>query len=203
MSDATPLPDELDDAACKRALAVLVDVGSALALECKTPGPDAGLAERAKAFERVALAVRRTVLLFQHLKATLVAPERRELQARKEIIREVEDAIEIKADPADADALRVELVERLESLDFADDLAHRSPADLIRELCSDLGLVTNFSGRPLHRRRTPDDIAILCAQAAAHTRRPPPDPASGAARLPLPPGKERAEGPTTKRNLPH
>lgn len=167
------LPGELDDAACKRALAILLDVGTALALECKTPGPDASLADRSKAYERVALAVRRTILLVQHLKTDDGSPENRRVRSRKQIIRAVEDTIERKADPAEADDLRAELVERLDSPDFADDLAHRPPADLIHELCRDLGLAATIAGRHQHCRRTPDDIAILCAQAAAG---PPPSP---------------------------
>ena len=192
MHDDDTLFDETDDAACMRALAFLLDVGNALALECKTPGPDASLADRCKAFERVAVATRRTILLFQHLKQNVVDPEVRMTQARKAIIRKVEDTIERAADPADAPALRVELVERLDSPDFAADLAHRSPADLIRELCADFGLAGNL----MHCRRTPDDIAILCAQAAAG-QRPRPIPKQSWAKA-GPPNQTSPPNPPTK-----
>ena len=175
MPDAITFP-ELDDAAIQRALAILVDVGTAIALECKTPPGthhETPLAARAIAYDRVALAVRRTILLLEHLRANPipnpVSREARRVDARKQVLRTVEDTIERKATPAKAADLRVELLERLDSLDFADDLARLSPAEIIQNLCRDLGLA-NLPGARTYARRTPDDIAILCAQAAAAPR---------------------------------
>ncbi|MDP9095772.1 MAG: hypothetical protein M3N26_04310 [Pseudomonadota bacterium] len=171
MSDALPALPDLDDAACQRALAILLEIGTSLAQELKSPSAETTLVQRAAAFPNVALAVRRTIILSRHItndpRTAIPLPTQR-ADARRRIIREVEDTIGDKADPADADALRVELLERIDQPEFDTDLAHRSPTDLIRELCRDLGLF-NRPYLPSYLRRTPDDIAILCAQAAAET----------------------------------
>lgn len=180
MPDPEPCPDlpDLDDAACQRALAVLLDVGTALALELKSPADDLTVVQRATAFPNVATAVRRTVILVRHIAATpraaaphaaashAATPAASRTGARKHIIREVEDSIVQNADPADAGSLRLELLERLDAPEFETELAQRTPADLIAELCRDLGLA-NHPYAPPYARRTPDDIAILDAQAAA------------------------------------
>ena len=180
-----PSPDqvqelpELDAAACQRALAILVDVGAALALECKAPTPEAPLTARALAYDRVALAVRRAILLSQHIAtdgparqartaAEAAARDARRDAARRAIIRAVEDTIQREAPRADAPALRLELLDRIDTPEFAEDLATRPREQLIAELCRDMALA-DMPGRPPALRRTPDDIAILCAQAAAPT----------------------------------
>ena len=167
MSNADIPP--LDDAACQRALAILVDVGTSIAQELKTPSKDITPAARATAYKQVAEAVRRTVLLSQHIAQSPTKPrdpEAKRAADRKHVIRAVEETIDAKAKPADAGALRVELLERVDSLDFDADLAHRPRNELIAELCRDLGLA-NIPGLLRYPRRTPEDIAILCAQAAA------------------------------------
>ena len=178
MPDATTsLHPELDEAALQRALAVLIDVGTALVLECKIPTPEANLATRALAYARAAEAVRRTILLAQHIaqsttratqsaETATAAAQSKRATARKQILRAVEDTIQRAARPANAQALRLELLERIDSPDFADDLANRPPEQLIAELCRDMALA-DLPGRRPALRRTPDDIAILCAQAAA------------------------------------
>ena len=169
MPDAcTELPD-LDDTAYQSALAIVLDVGTSLVQELKAPSPDQTPVQRAHAFPNLATAIRRTIILSRDIAKTpqsKTAPERHRATARKDIIRSVEDTIDQKADPADTGALRIELLERVDQPEFDADLAHRSRADLIQELCRDLGL----ANRPFiasFARRTPDDIAILCAQAAA------------------------------------
>ena len=167
---------DLDDAAYQRALAVLLDVGTALALELKSPADQAAgqtasqtVVQRANAFPNLALAVRRTIILSRHIAEhphTATASDARRAGARRKIIRDVEDIIADEADPAKADALRVELLERLDQPEFDAELAARSPADLVWDLCRDLGLAYK-SYVPAALRRTPDDIAVLCAQAAA------------------------------------
>ena len=171
-----PQPDfpELDPAACQRALAILVDVGTALALECKIPTPDASLPARTLAYDRVALAVRRAILLCEHIAAApareieAATQDAKRNQVRRQIIRTVEDTIQRQAPRADAPALRLELLDRIDTPEFAEDLATRPPEQLIAELCRDLAL-GNLIGRRPDLRRTPDDIALLCAQAAAAT----------------------------------
>ena len=159
----------LDDAACQRALAILVDVGTALAQELKIPSKDITLAARTAAFARVSEAVRRNITLSRHITASPVeavsAVTKRTL-ARKQVIRAVDESIETNADPAEAPVLRIELLERLDAPEFDADLTHRPRGELILELCRDLGLA-NVPGLRHFPRRTPDDIAILCAQAAA------------------------------------
>ncbi|MGI4801858.1 MAG: hypothetical protein ACRYF2_21460 [Janthinobacterium lividum] len=166
-----PVP-ELDDAAYQRALSVLLEVGTALAQELKSPTADVTVVQRATAFPNVATAIRRTIILSRHIAAdpnsaaAAADPATKRTHARKHIIREVEDTIGEHADPADAAALRVELLERLDSPEFDAELSTHEPGHLIQELCRDLGL----ANRPFlasYTRRTPDDIAILCAQAAA------------------------------------
>ena len=173
MADTNPLSSDLDDAAYQRALAILLDVGTSIAQELKAASPDLSVADRAKAFEGVALAVRRTIILSRHVAEAPAtarveppnADTRRAMQ-RKQVIRTVEETIDRKADPADAGALRRELLERVDTLDFDTDLAHRSPADLIKNLCRDLG-AADIPGLYTFPRRTPDDVALLNAQAAA------------------------------------
>jgi len=164
-----PLP-ELDDAAYQRALAVPLDVGTALAQELKSPAPDQSVVQRAAVFPNVATAVRRTIILSRHIasdpRAAAADPAAQRTNARKHIIREVEDSIVQNADPADVGTLRLELLERLDSPEFDRDLAQRTPKDLIGELCRDLGLANRPYALP-YARRTPDDIAILGARAAA------------------------------------
>ena len=170
-----PFP-ELDDAAYQRALSVLLDVGTALAQELKSPAADVTVVQRATAFPNVATAVRRTIILSRHIAAAPNAaatdPATKRTDARKHIIREVEDTIGEHADPADADALRVELLERLDSPEFDAELAQHEPGYLIQELCRDLGL----ANRPFlasYTRRTPDDIAIPLRPSRGRPRRRP------------------------------
>ena len=173
MPDALPPePPDLNDAAYQRVLAILLDVGTSIVLELKSPSKDTTLAARAVAFKQLDEAIRRTILLSRHIAEhplhsidELRAAKR--TAARRQVIRTVEDNIHRHARPADAPSLRIELLDRLDSIEFIDDLDNRSPADLITELCRDLGLVTALPGIRPALRRTPDDIAILCAQAAA------------------------------------
>ncbi len=161
----TPAP--LDDDAYQRALATILDVGTAILLELKVPDPAVPVTARAAAFDRVAEAVRRTIILSKHITQTAAAAHTKHAAARKQIIRAVQDNIQRAAPPADAEALRLELLERVDAPEFIDDVDNRPPGDLIAELCRDLGLATALPGLRPALRRTPDDIAVLCAQAAA------------------------------------
>ncbi len=171
MPPADTLP-ELDDAAYQRALAILLDVGTSIAKELKTPSDTVSVRDRARAFDVVALAVRRTIILSKHVTEHPTVPPAAEdpitqrTRQRKEVIRVVGEAIEHRASPADAPALRVELLERMDSLELERDLAHQSPAQVIEGLCRDLG-VAELQALRRYPRRTPCDIALLCAQAAA------------------------------------
>jgi hypothetical protein len=134
------------------------------------------------AFDRIARTIRRTIVLARHVAEPL--PERvashdahKRIAARKQIIRAVEDAIESKAYGAawmndeEADGLRAELMDRLDGPDLDGFDLNRPVADIIADICRDLGLAAAPGTHPW-KRRTPDDVAALCARAAAP--RPPP-----------------------------
>lgn len=161
---------DLNDADYQHALAVLLDVGLSIAKDLKAPEEKNTAIARGAAFEGVARAVRRSIVLSRHIRDAVPAAARQEAtraQARRQILRGVEDTINRKVTRlGDAEALRAELLERIDAPEFAEDLANRSPDILVAEICRDLGLATLPGMRP-DLRRTPDDIAILAAQAAA------------------------------------
>lgn len=198
--DLLPQPpsaqDITEDAQHRRVLAHLVDLGAALAEEiAKTPDPEAIPATRAEAFERVSRATRRTILVARHVAQQIAqraaeharapSPAQRRTTARARLIREVEDSIQTKARPAEADALRAEFIDRLDAPELETDLLNRPTADLIADFLRDLGLAHPPGGhRPSHPigRRTPSDIARLNLLAAL----PPGQAAALAATLPAP-----------------
>ena len=161
-----PFDDNFDDAACQRALSIVMRVGIAIVEELETPSETVNVAARARAYAVASLGVRRTILLARHIAHERDAAQAQRGQARKEIIRSVEDTIRRVARPEEATGLRVELLERVDTLDFEQDLLHRPREKVAADLCRDLGLSNDPDRRPLIRR-TPDDIAILSAQAAA------------------------------------
>ena len=99
--------------------------------------------------------------------------DRQRSAARRRIIRGVEDMIQQEFDGTEADSLRSELVERLDSPDLDDDIEHRPIADIIKDICHDFGLDTWLGNHPW-QRRTPEDIKILCERAARTGSDPPP-----------------------------
>ena len=123
------------------------------------------------AFDRAARCVRRTVLMARHVEHPPVPPgPDTRTAARTRILRGVEDAID-RASYAgrtpDADALRRELLERLDTPGFDDDLATHTLSELVTEICRDLGLnsPTPFTCPP--RRRTPAEVEALRTEAQA------------------------------------
>ncbi len=128
------------------------------------------------AFDRIARCIRRTILLARNVAEPPKAPAKSREATRKQILREVEDAIDREAPPKAAPALRAELMERLDAPEFAEDLEHdlatRPIEDIIAELCRDLGVPVNNQALKW-KRRTPGDIVALNAQAAAPPRPPP------------------------------
>ena len=128
------------------------------------PGPDA--ADLAQAFDCVTRGIRRSVLLAHHLSKPVtpsIAGPR--MAARRRIIRDVEDAIQRSAEGAEAEGLEAELRERMDSPDLADDIDGRPVAEIIADICRDLGIAASPGSHPW-KRRTPDDVAALCARAA-------------------------------------
>ena len=121
----------------------------------------------ALAFDRVARAVRRTVLLAQHLDDDRPAaqparlppkdPALHRLNARTHLIRHVENRIHAQATGLDADDLRREFHERLESPAVEDDILSRPVQDVIDDILKDLGLHP-YSDMAFWPRRTPAEI---------------------------------------------
>jgi len=119
----------------------------------------------APAFDRIARAVRRTILLAQRLDDP-PRPAANRAAARRRIIREVEDAIDQRArTDAEAGRLNAELQERLDAPELEDEVDNRPAPEIIADICRDLG-IADIAGLHLWKRRTPSDIAALCARAA-------------------------------------
>ena len=163
------------------------------------------LATTAAAFDRISRGVRRCITLTRSLAKPIAPaqdPARHRTAARKRILRDVEDVIGRKshndsyADCDNAEALTAELRERLDAPDLDDDISSRPVADIIQEICRDLGLDA-FPGTQPWKRRTPEDIAQLCARAAAPSAARQPGPKQGPGRdaapqLPDPPDNRAA-----------
>jgi hypothetical protein len=160
------------------------------------PAPET-LVSLAIAFDRTARAVRRGVMLSRILAEPpppAPDPARHRADARKRILREVEDTIQRpgadgRGGPAPhadlQDSLHAELHDRMDAPDLDDDIAGRPAADIITEICRDLGLAAHPGTRPF-KRRTPDDIRQLCARAAAATPARQSGPAHGPTPAPRP-----------------
>ena len=125
----------------------------------------AKLAAAVTAFDTTARSIRRTILLAQRLDEPRRTAAHQRAAARRRILREVEDSIEREARAYEQDHLRAELHERLDSPDILEDIGDRPVEDIIKDICRDLGLANIHGARPWPRR-TPADIAALCARAA-------------------------------------
>lgn len=144
------------------------------------PGASAKpLSHLATALERTARAVRRTILLKQHLAQTHLAAAQKRSATRKRIRAALENRIDAAGlQPEQADRLRRELVERVESPELDDELGHRPIEEIIREIRKDLGL-DGHPGLPGLPSRTPATAASpdRPANPAATPARPqPPSP---------------------------
>jgi hypothetical protein len=137
------------------------------------PAPGPAIPALAIAFDRIARAVRRTITLARKVAepAALAQqpaqhPAEHRAAARRRIIREVEDAIQRTRANTDAESLNAEFFDRLDGPDLDDDIQHRPIADVIAEICRDLGLAA-LPGTQPWKRRTAADVAALCSRAAA------------------------------------
>jgi len=148
----------------------------------KAPAPAASLQDLAAAFDSISRTVRRCILLAQSLDtpkppARHPAPDRTadRTAARTRILRAVEDTLGRQdyddsyrvCDPTEA--LHAELLDRMDAPDLDRDIESRPIDDIIKDILRDLGLAALPGTRPW-KRRTPADIAELCARAAAPSR---------------------------------
>jgi hypothetical protein len=150
----------------------------------KAPAPAASLQDLAAAFDSISRTVRRCIMLAQSLDAPrkpartpapnhTPAPDR--TAARKRILRAVEDTLGRQdyddsyrvCDPTEA--LHAELLDRMDAPDLDRDIESRPIDDIIKDILRDLGLAALPGTRPW-KRRTPADIALLNARAAAPSR---------------------------------
>jgi hypothetical protein len=170
----------------RRILHELIDIGTDLArlvhrqakTQAEATTPDSALspepaADVTIAFDRLSRGIRRSISLARRLDEPAPAPapppsglaSETRIAARKRILREVEDIIQRKAGQTEAGSLEAELLDRLDSPDLEDDIAQRPVADIIADICRDLG-IAGITGTQAWKRRTPEDIKILCARAA-------------------------------------
>ena len=168
----------------------LIDMGADIARmvhrEAGAKQADLDVGEVTVAFDRIARAVRRTVILARRLDDPMPAaagPGRTD--ARKRIIRAVEDQIQLRSGDLDADSLHAELLDRLDSPDLDDEIGRRPVDEIIAEIRRDLGLMS-MPGRPQWKRRTPQDVAVLCARASLAPTPAPAPGRTGRAAMPRP-----------------
>ncbi len=157
---------------------------AATAQSAPASAPAASLQDLSAAFDSTARTVRRCIMLAQNLDAPRkparppapnhsAAPDR--TAARKRILRAVEDTLGRQdyddsyrvCDPTEA--LHAELLDRMDAPDLDRDIESRPIDDIIKDILRDLGLAALPGTRPW-KRRTPADIAELCARAAAPSR---------------------------------
>ncbi len=122
--------------------------------------------DRVRDYDILMRSIRRSILLKQRLAAEPApAQPAKRAAARQQVIRKVQDAIHERAEGADADRLRAELVERLEDPEFDDELDTRPTNEVIDDIIHDMHLIGPYDANRF-ARRTPQDIARLRAIAA-------------------------------------
>ena len=173
-------PDQAADDAqyYRRILHRLIDKADSFTdrLYQQAPTEAETLTDLAKEFDRIALCTRRCIMLARKCAEPLPMPRaQHRIAARQQIIRVIEDNIQRHAEDDEADELHEELLDRMDSPDLDDDITTRPIADIIADICRDLGLA-HVPGNHPWKRRTPADLTLLRARAAA----PPGNPGLGA-----------------------
>ena len=175
----TAMPLAEDAAYYRRVLHELIDMGLDMArvvhgrakaqAEVTVEEPGVEVADGSVAFDRLARAVRRTVALARRLEEPVRDGAPRRLAARRQILRAVEDVIQREAvDQDEEDGLNGELYERLDAPELDDELDCRPVAEIVADICRDLG-IAELSGTGRWKRRFPAEVAALCARAARVT----------------------------------
>ncbi len=153
-----------------------------------TPLPQAVPPTSTDAYERITRSMRRCMALYQKLAEPRKTPSpQHRTAARKKIIRDVEDVIQSKAPDDEQEILHAELLERLDRPELDDEIANRSIAEIVTDICRDFGIAALPATHPW-KRRIPHDIAILNARAAQlHGQAPSAELAALLATAPPPP----------------
>jgi hypothetical protein len=176
---ATESEPDAEAAAFRQALHELIGIGMDIARALRqqaiaspeAPGPEPAItapqADIGTAYDRVSRAIRRSMLLARRLGEPQAEPAqaRHRVAARRRILREVEDTIQRRTAEPEASDLHAELLDRLDSPELEEEIADRPTAEIIEDICRDLGIAA-YPGTHPWKRRTPDDIASLCARAA-------------------------------------
>jgi hypothetical protein len=122
------------------------------------------------AFDRITRTIRRTVALFRKLSEPVKAPTfgatHHQMAPRRRNIRVVNDSFQ--RDQAEDDLAKcsdAELQDRLDALDLEDDPADRPVADIVADICCDLGIAQLPDKHP-QKPRLLADIANLARRAA-------------------------------------
>jgi hypothetical protein len=153
---------------------ICMDMARLLREDARTPPPpDAKpqpdrLPKLSAALEGIARCLRRTIDMHERLGQP--APVRRNSDqlprkvAKRRILREVEDALGVLADPADHESLREDLRDRLDRPELDDEIDNRPIGHIIMDIRRDLGL-ENRPGQEPWTRRTTAEWVDLCARA--------------------------------------
>ena len=89
------------------------------------------------------------------------------VQVRKVILRRVEDRIrETQGEGDTGEWLHNELLDRMDAPELEDDILNRPVDEIVKEIETDLG-VARYAEEKEWLRRTPLDVAVLAARAAA------------------------------------
>jgi len=136
--------------------------------------PTLSLDDAVAGFERASRAMRRAIWLAHNLDAPQRGLLGKQPSVRRRILRDIEDAIaRLPVEAAMSqqeeveellDELEEELGEDLDLPDMQEDIGLRPSAEIIAEVCRDLGLAALLA--PGWRRHAPPDLAALCARGA-------------------------------------
>ena len=165
-TDTNPTLDA-DRAALEELRDLGMDMARLTVARAKADAEDGVDADRSPAFERINRGIRRAIFLLQYIARDAARAEaeaarsgRTQIRARKQIIRDVEDATVTRPKP-ERDALAAELCERLDAPEFTRELAGMTIAEASQLIRNDFGLGKTFT----HKRRTPADVQNLEARA--------------------------------------